>query len=1429
MSKPTWKKKPLASAMPRAWALEPRLMFDAAAAATATEHVADASARAAAEAQTAARDSAPAHAAEAQPAARQEVVFVDSGITDYQALLRALPAGAEVVMLDADRNGFEQMAQYLQGRHGLDAIHLISEGERGAVRAGSTLLDLGATSAHAAELQRIGAALSDSGDLLLYGCNVGQGSEGAALLEQLATLTGADIAASTDWSGSAALGANWELEARVGSIESAVAIDALRAQAYGERLGVSPTITSATYNATSGVLTVTGSSMTAGDTIDVSKLTLTGEGGSTYTLTSANVTASSATAFSVTLNATDKAAFNQIANKAGTTSTSGTSFNLAAAAGWDASSASDADASNALTVSSVPVPAVTSATYDHHTGVLTVTGTGFLRLSGSNNDIDVSKLTLRGQGNATYTLTSANVEIIDGTTFTVQLNAADKAAAITLLNKNGTSSVGSTAYNLAAADDWAAGAAASVNVTDTTNPVTVSGVPTIASASYDINTGVLTVTGTGFVGLAGSNNDIDVSKLTLMGQGGVSYTLTSPNVEISSGTSFAVQLNAADKTAASTLFNKNGNLSAGNTAYNLAAAEDWAAGAPASMAVADLTSNAVTVSGVLTYTQLTFEAAQAVNIIGDGTHNGDVVRYSNVVTVNGKAVDAVITTSGLTGATVTAFDSPGTPANLPKNFQPLLQVTQAGGGVTFKVDFYEAGTYNSGTGSGVVVTLNNVVVNSYDIDAVGGADRQYQDFKGFNRYELASSAASTLSTTVLGDGSVRFQALTNVNNSWIYSDDYRVKVYYDSMSSFQFRTGVANAGATAHFSLQFDVGPDWSSPTVINDTPAPSLSYSPTSFTEAAANDGSVTTTSTITLSNGTFTGTDGQPLSGMSFANVPAGLTAVVTRVDATHATLSFTGSAIAHANANDLSNVTVSFGDAAFTSGNASTVVGATRSDLSIDFNDSAATPVTVTSPTVNEASPYAVFTVAGTAGQAVSLSLAGVSATGGGTDFGSSGATNLQVSTDGGTTWVNYTAAVTLPAGGAILVRTPVVEDTVSDNNETFTLTATPAGGQAATGTATIKDDGTGSVYKPDGSVDPSGPRTDDRPVSVTSPTVNEASPWAVFTVAGSAGQSVTLALRNGTAQGAGVDFGSSSSSGLQVSTDGGATWVNYPGGPVTLGNAALLVRVAIVDDATVEGNETFTLEATLVGGQTATSTALIVDNDALPPVLPPSDPSPSPSLPPAAAPAPLPPAPVQASTADNSSFATTLGVPSGDVVGDIRYRLVSVNPMDLERNDGNRGSNIDDIYTRSSGFRTMVTPAKEPLLRLFNGMTDQVIATRQIDIQLPADVFVHTDFNETVTLTARQANGQPLPSWLHFDGKAGTFTGEVPAGQKVDLRVIVTGRDTKSREANAVFRILSQPSADKPAGRVGLDKQLMRGEALTQRNGQWQAQRHALRRA
>lgn len=367
-----------------------------------------------------------------------------------------------------------------------------------------------------------------------------------------------------------------------------------------------PTLTIATYNAATGALVVTGTNFTAsaGDDVIANKFTLTGEGASTYTLTdTANVEIGTATTFTLSLSATDKAAVNLIINKTGTQATGGTTYNLAGAAGFIAAWAGTEDLlSNAITAT-VAAPTITSATYDASSGALVVTGTNLKKLSGATNEIVANKFTFTGEGGTTHTLTdTANVEITSGTSFTLTLSATDRAGTNLILNKNGTSSTGATTYNLAAAEDWNAGADATVNIADLTgNGMTVSNVavPTVTSGTYNASTGALVVTGTGLLKANGASNDIVANKITLTGQGGSTYTLTdTSNVEVTSGTSFTLTLSATDQNAVNLILNKNGTSSIGGTTYNLAAAEDWAAGADAAVVVADLTGNGITASNV---------------------------------------------------------------------------------------------------------------------------------------------------------------------------------------------------------------------------------------------------------------------------------------------------------------------------------------------------------------------------------------------------------------------------------------------------------------------------------------------------------------------------------------------------------------------------------------------------------------------------------------------------------------------------------------------------------------------------------------------------------------------------------------------------------------------------------------------------------------
>ncbi|SJM93542.1 DUF4347 domain-containing protein [Crenothrix polyspora] len=148
------------------------------------------------------------------------IVFIDPRVSDYQSLIADLPAGTEVVVLDANRDGVEQIAQALQGKSNLDAIDIVSHGASGAVYLGSSILDSYSIAGYANQLADVGSHLGADGDILLYGCNVAAGDVGQAFINQLAQATGADVTASTNLTGHSALGGDWLLESSTGAIDA---------------------------------------------------------------------------------------------------------------------------------------------------------------------------------------------------------------------------------------------------------------------------------------------------------------------------------------------------------------------------------------------------------------------------------------------------------------------------------------------------------------------------------------------------------------------------------------------------------------------------------------------------------------------------------------------------------------------------------------------------------------------------------------------------------------------------------------------------------------------------------------------------------------------------------------------------------------------------------------------------------------------------------------------------------------------------------------------------------------------------------------------------------------------------------------------------------------------------------------------------------
>jgi hypothetical protein len=155
---------------------------------------------------------------------QHSIVFIDTSVSGYQALLETLPPDAQVVMVDKGQDGIAQITAALAGQAGISAVHVISHGESGTLEIGSSVLSDATVGQYAVDIQSWSAALAPGANILLYGCDIASNPAGQSLVQSIAALTGAATAASTHLVGDAALGGLSTLDYDVGTVTTA-AID----------------------------------------------------------------------------------------------------------------------------------------------------------------------------------------------------------------------------------------------------------------------------------------------------------------------------------------------------------------------------------------------------------------------------------------------------------------------------------------------------------------------------------------------------------------------------------------------------------------------------------------------------------------------------------------------------------------------------------------------------------------------------------------------------------------------------------------------------------------------------------------------------------------------------------------------------------------------------------------------------------------------------------------------------------------------------------------------------------------------------------------------------------------------------------------------------------------------------------------------------
>ena len=147
---------------------------------------------------------------------RNELVIINSNIAEKETVLSQLGDGYEVLEIDPNQDAMSQIQDYLDAHTDTkyDAVHILTHGNDQGFYLGSTKVT------EADQMSVFNDHMADNGDFMLYGCNLASSEHGQSLVQDIADLTGCDVAASTNITGAAALGGDWILEYNTGVIEA---------------------------------------------------------------------------------------------------------------------------------------------------------------------------------------------------------------------------------------------------------------------------------------------------------------------------------------------------------------------------------------------------------------------------------------------------------------------------------------------------------------------------------------------------------------------------------------------------------------------------------------------------------------------------------------------------------------------------------------------------------------------------------------------------------------------------------------------------------------------------------------------------------------------------------------------------------------------------------------------------------------------------------------------------------------------------------------------------------------------------------------------------------------------------------------------------------------------------------------------------------
>jgi len=148
----------------------------------------------------------------------KELLIIDTDVQNKSVFLAQQRPGVEVI--EIKKGGLSKLMEVLASYRNLDAVHLVSHAQPGAIQLGGEVVSAETFQESVAAFTAINQSIKPGGDLLFYGCELAKGKQGEDFVTIIKGNTHVDIAASDDPTGNTNYNGDWDLEIQQGNIDA---------------------------------------------------------------------------------------------------------------------------------------------------------------------------------------------------------------------------------------------------------------------------------------------------------------------------------------------------------------------------------------------------------------------------------------------------------------------------------------------------------------------------------------------------------------------------------------------------------------------------------------------------------------------------------------------------------------------------------------------------------------------------------------------------------------------------------------------------------------------------------------------------------------------------------------------------------------------------------------------------------------------------------------------------------------------------------------------------------------------------------------------------------------------------------------------------------------------------------------------------------